>query len=114
MPCWWVPERAWAWTRGFPTSEVPRASGGRILALRLCRPPEMGAWRIYWHLLAFTGVYWRFKHPQPTVMLPAVLLVTLLAPTLAAPIGDGDDGLIAIIRRPIFRNSFNAPLSSGG
>ena len=47
-------------------------------------------------------------------MLPAVLLVTLLAPTLAAPIGDGDDGPIAIIRRPIFRNSFNAPLSSGG
>ena len=36
-------------------------------------------------------------------MLPAVLLVTLLAPTLAAPVGDGDDGPIAIIRRPIFR-----------
>ena len=36
--------------------EGRRASGGRILALRLCRPPEMGAWRIYWHLQAFTGV----------------------------------------------------------
>ena len=35
-------------------------------------------------------------------MLPTVLL-TLLAPALAAPVGDGDDGPFSITRPPIFR-----------